>query len=95
MSPWLVFSAVTRAQARKQAQDVDLSDSVVASALAKDRLPPVGDKEDCAAGLAKYESGGDPVAARVLPLTREVLISSQSGDVFLSDEVFCSSGGCQ
>ena len=36
-------SLLTRAQARKQAQDVDLSDSVFASALSEDRLPPTGE----------------------------------------------------
>uniref|UniRef100_A0A671UCI0 Gypsy retrotransposon integrase-like protein 1 n=1 Tax=Sparus aurata TaxID=8175 RepID=A0A671UCI0_SPAAU len=73
-------SVLTRGQARKQAQDVDLSDSVFASALSENRLPPMGDKENCTAGLEKCESGAEPVAAQVLPLTREALISSQSGD---------------
>ena len=35
-------SVLSSAQARKQAQDVDLSDSVFASALSEDRLPPRG-----------------------------------------------------
>ena len=66
-----VFSVgvLTRGQARKQVQDVDLSDSVFASALSEDRLPPTGDKENSTAGLEKGESGAEPVAAQVLPLT--------------------------
>ena len=71
---------LTRAQARKQAQDVDLSDSVFASALSEDRLPPVGETESSAASLEKYGSGAGPVADHGLALTREALISSQSGD---------------
>ena len=70
-------SVLTRAQARKQAQDVDLSDSVFASALSEDRLPPTGETESGTANLGKYGSGAGPVADHLLPLTREALISSQ------------------
>nr|XP_043872779.1 uncharacterized protein LOC122761638 isoform X1 [Solea senegalensis] len=73
-------SVLTRGQARKQAQDVDLSDSVFASAISEDRLPATREKENWAGDLEKCEGGTEPVAAHVLPLTREALISSQSGD---------------
>ena len=73
-------SVLTRAQARKQTQDVDLSDSVFASALSEDSFPPAGETESGTANLGKYGGGAGPVADHVLPLTREALISSQSGD---------------
>ncbi|CAL8254259.1 unnamed protein product [Boreogadus saida] len=45
----------------------------------EDRLPPTGETESGTANLGKYGSGAGPVADHVLPLTREALISSQSG----------------
>ena len=61
-------SVLTWAQARKQAQDVDLSNS--AFALFEDRLPAMEEKGNCTVGLEKCEGGAEPVAAHVLPLTR-------------------------
>ncbi|GLD63275.1 uncharacterized protein AKAME5_001491100 [Lates japonicus] len=40
-------SVLTRAQARRQAQGVDLSDSLPASALSEDRWPPSDDVRYC------------------------------------------------
>ncbi|KAG7464302.1 Retrovirus-related Pol poly from transposon 297 [Solea senegalensis] len=73
-------SVLTRGQARKQAQDIDLSDSVFASAVSEDRLPPTRETGNWAGDLEKCEGGTEPVAVHALPLTREALISSQSGD---------------
>ncbi|XP_058495160.1 uncharacterized protein LOC131466089 isoform X2 [Solea solea] len=44
------------------------------------RLPPTREKENWAGDLEKCEGGTEPVAVHALPLTREALISSQSGD---------------
>lgn len=40
---WFRVNVLTQAQACKQAQHVELSHSLLASALSEDRLPPVGD----------------------------------------------------
>ena len=73
-------SVLSRTQARKQAQDVDLSDSVFALPYLRTGCHLQGGKENCTAGLEKCEGVAEPVAAHVLPLTPEALISSQSGD---------------
>nr|XP_043874918.1 uncharacterized protein LOC122764957 isoform X2 [Solea senegalensis] len=44
------------------------------------RLPPTRETENWAGDLEKCEGGTEPVAVHALPLTREALISSQSGD---------------
>ena len=76
-------SVLTRAQARKQAQEVDLSDSLFASVLSQEKLPPVG---ELVHGTPEFDSTSEPVTSPAvsLPLTREAFISAQRGDPSLA-----------
>uniref|UniRef100_A0A671WFH3 Gypsy retrotransposon integrase-like protein 1 n=1 Tax=Sparus aurata TaxID=8175 RepID=A0A671WFH3_SPAAU len=78
-----VFAAnvLTRAQSGKLAKDVDLCDSLFASALTEDRLPPVGEMLDCAPQEPKTKV---PASADPLPLTHKALSSAQKGDPSLA-----------
>ncbi|XP_049439159.1 uncharacterized protein LOC125892873 [Epinephelus fuscoguttatus] len=69
-----VFTAcvLTRTQARKQAEDVTLSDSLFSSVLADDRLPPGGGSVSCAVKEpeAVPESGAAPAVSLSLTHAR-------------------------
>lgn len=81
-----VFTAsvlTTRAKARKQAQDVDLSDSLFASVLSEEKLPPTEELLDRATQGSDVTKLGSPSLV-ALPLTREALIRAQRGDPSLA-----------
>lgn len=77
-------SVLTRAQASKQAQVVDLSDLLFASALSEDRLPPVYELANCAPKELECVTEPATVPLVSLPLAREALISAQKSDPSLA-----------
>ncbi len=74
---------LTRAWSQKQAQDVNLSDSLLVSALSEDMVLPAGDVSSCAVepevAMESEVSPGPP-----LPLTRDALIDAQKNDPSLA-----------
>lgn len=78
-------SVLTRAQARKKAQEVDLSDSVLASVFSEDRvLPLAGESVNCRTVEPKEVTGSIVAPAVLLPLTRGALIGAQKSETSLS-----------
>uniref|UniRef100_A0A3Q1F7N1 Gypsy retrotransposon integrase-like protein 1 n=1 Tax=Acanthochromis polyacanthus TaxID=80966 RepID=A0A3Q1F7N1_9TELE len=74
-------SVLTRAQTSKQAQDIDLADTLFASVLT-DNSPSTGTPVEC---TLEAEKVAESVTAPVpLPLTREALISAQQNDPSLA-----------
>lgn len=70
-------SVLTRAQARKQVQNINLSNSVFASALSEDVMSSTDGADDCA--VQPVETKGEP-SPPPLPLTCEALIKAQESD---------------
>ncbi|KAK0148503.1 hypothetical protein N1851_011158 [Merluccius polli] len=87
------FSVLTSAQARKQAQEVELSDSLFSSVLSEEVLQPGDGLVDCTS--KESEELKESVSASEIPvsLTREALISAQKRDSSLAKCFAAVEGG--
>lgn len=79
-----LVSVLTRAQARKQAQGMDISDSLFPSVFREDRLPSSGEADNSLAKVPVSAAPSVTVPEGTLPLIHKVLINAQKSDSSLA-----------
>ena len=86
-------SVLTRAQAKKQTQEVELSDSLLSSVLSEEVLQPGDGLVDCTSKESEELKELISVSEIPVSLTREALISAQKRDSSLSKCFAAVKGG--